>query len=80
LGVKARMKKSREPERHLRGRRLHHGAWLLGVSASTVVCGVLSRLRSALEGTLNLESVLGLDRVASIGAPLRSGWWARNGT
>ena len=51
---------------------MERGAWSVGVSVSTVVCGVLSRLRSALEVTLNVEVVLGLDRVASIGAQLRS--------
>ena len=72
LGVKAQMNKSREPERHLRDLHVHQGAWSMSVLASMVVCSVPLRLRSALESTLNVESVLGLDRVASIGAQLRS--------
>jgi hypothetical protein len=66
------MKMSAEPECYLEGVRHRRGAWSVGVSRCAVICGGLSRLRSAAESTLGVESAIGLDRVASIGAQLRS--------
>jgi hypothetical protein len=66
------MKVSAEPGCSLEGVRHRRGAWSVGVSCCAVVCGGLSRLRSVAESTLGVESALGLDRVASIGAQLRS--------
>jgi hypothetical protein len=71
LGGKARMKMSgvgtllERPSQAL-------GRLVGGVSASPVVCSVAPWLRSTAQGVRNVESVLQFDRVASIGAQLRS--------
>jgi hypothetical protein len=66
------MKMSTEPERYLEGGRRRRGACSVGVSRSAVVCGVLSRLRSAAADKLRVKPALELDQVASSGAQLRS--------
>jgi hypothetical protein len=66
------MKMSAGPERSLNGGRQRLGAWSVSVSRSAVVCEVASRLRSRAQGMLNVRPVLRFNRVASIGAQLRS--------
>jgi hypothetical protein len=72
VGRSVWMKMSAEPERCLKGQHRHRGAWSVDVYRYVVVWGVLAQLRSAVERTLNVESVFRPAPVTSIGAQLRS--------